>query len=266
MMYLWRSLFFSLLCLAYLVCPVRGVAEEVPLKVQRWSFQGPFGMYDPDALRRGYKVYKQVCATCHSMNYVHFRDLAQEGGPQFTPGQVKTLASEYKVQDGPNSSGDMFERPGLPKDAFPNPFPNEEAARAAHGGALPPDLSLIVKAREGGPDYIYSLLTGFGAPPKDNDPNHKVETHPGLYYNPYFTTGNGWIAMPPPLADDIVSYDDGTPSDVDHLARDVTYFLMWASEPKLEMRHRIGFQVIVYLGLLAVLLYFTVKRLWRDLH
>jgi cytochrome c1 len=242
-----------------LSAPVRAEGPEAPLKEVAWSFEGPFGTYDRSALRRGYKVYKEVCSTCHSMKYMHFRNLGEPGGPEFTEAQVKALAAGYKVQDGPNAQGEMFERDGKPSDVFPSPYPNDEAA-AATLGAAPPDLSLIAKAREGGATYIYSLLTGYKDAPAG------VTVPAGGHYNPVFVAGNGIIAMPPPLSDGQVDFDDGTPNTLDQEAKDVAQFLMWAAEPKLEQRHRLGFQVAIYLLVLSGLLYFATRKVWHDQH
>lgn len=222
-----------------------------------WSFNGPFGTFDRDQLRRGYKVYKEVCATCHSMNFVHFRNLGEPGGPEFSAPEVKALAAGYQVQDGPDQAGEMFERPAEGRDAFPAPYANEEAA-AASLGAAPPDLSLIAKAREGGPDYLHALLTSYAEAPAD------VKLPAGGHYNPVFV--GGVIAMPPPLADGQVDYDDGTPNTLDQMSKDVSAFLMWTAEPKLEQRHRLGFQVLVYLLALAGILFFAMRKVWSDQH
>jgi cytochrome c1 len=234
-------------------------AEEThALKNGHFSFKGPFGTFDRGQLQRGYKVYVEVCSSCHSMNLVAFRTLAEEGGPDFTPEQVKVLAAEFprEVIDGPDDVGDMFERPGKPSDRFPPPFANEAAARASNNGAYPPDFSVLAKARHGGPDYIYSLLTGF-----EEAPAH-MEMREGSYYNPYFPGGQ--ISMAPPLSDELVEYTDGSPMTTQQYAKDIAAFLMWAAEPKLEERKRIGFQVMVFLVVLAGLLYFTKQKLWRD--
>ncbi|MFN7167908.1 MAG: cytochrome c1 [Pannonibacter sp.] len=243
---------------------------------QQWSFSGPFGSFDRAQLQRGFKVYKEVCAACHGLRQVAFRTLAQDGGPSFTEEQAKKIASEYTVTDGPNDSGDMFDRPAILADKFPSPFPNEQAARAANGGAYPPDFSLIAKARaahrgfpwfvfdaftqynEQGPDYIYALLTGY----EENAPEG-VTINPGQYYNPKFLAGNA-IGMAPPISDEQVEYTDGTPMTVDQYSRDVAAFLMWAAEPKLEERKQMGFRVIVFLLVFASLLYFTKQKLWRN--
>jgi cytochrome c1 len=243
---------------------------------QSWSFAGPFGRFDKGQLQRGYKVYKEVCSSCHSMKYVAFRTLADEGGPGFTVDEVKALAATIKVQDGPNDAGDMFERAGKPSDRFPSPFANEEAAKAAMNGAAPPDLSLMGKARavhrgfpwfvfdaftqyqESGPDYVYALLTGYGEAP------HGITCADGLQYNQSFI-GGSCIAMPAPLADDMVTYDDGTPGKLQNYARDVAAFLMWTAEPKLEARKSTGLKTVLFLVVLAGLLFFAKRKLWAKI-
>ncbi|MBI2718811.1 MAG: cytochrome c1 [Rhizobiales bacterium] len=245
-------------------------AEPKDAKGVSYSFEGPFGTFDKGQLQRGYKVYKEVCAACHAMKFVAFRNLADPGGPGFTEKQVKALAATFKVLDGPDGNGDMFERPGVPADRFPAPFPNEPAARVANGGAYPPDLSLITKARAGwtgtfnqlfngigGPQYVYSVLTGYEDPPEEL----KKEQPEGRYYNPYFTS-NQWIGMPPPLSDGQVTFDDGAPNTVADMAKDVSAFLVWTAEPKMEERKRLGFEVLVYLAVLSLLLYLVKKKIW----
>jgi len=236
-----------------------------------WSFAGPFGTYDKGQLQRGLKVYKEVCAACHSMKRVPFRALEELG---YNEAQVKAFAAEYEVQDGPNADGEMFTRPGLPSDYFPSPFPNDVAAAAANGGAAPPDFSLIAKARavergfptfvfdiftqyaESGPDYIHALLTGY-----DETPPEGMEIAEGTHYNPYFIAGKS-LAMPKPINDDAVTYDDGAPQTVDQYSRDVSAFLMWAAEPHLEARKQTGFNVMVFLILFAGLVYMTKRKIW----
>ena len=243
----------------------------------KWSFAGPFGTFDRGALQRGLKVYKEVCASCHGLSFVAFRNLAEPGGPGYSVAQAVAFASEYKVKDGPNDAGDMFERPGRPADYFPSPFPNEQAARAANGGAAPPDLSLITKARsykrgfpwfifdaftqyqEQGPDYVAALLQGY----EDKVPDG-VTIPEGSYYNKYFP-GHA-IKMPKPISDGQVTYDDGSPTTVAQYAKDVTHFLMWTAEPHMEARKTLGFQVFVFLILFAGLMYFTKKKVWADSH
>lgn len=238
-----------------------------------WSFEGPFGTYDKGQIQRGFKVYREVCSSCHSMSLVAFRTLEDLG---YSEEQVKALAAEYTIADGPNADGDMFERPGLPSDYFPAPFPNQEAAAAANAGAVPPDFSLIAKARvvergfptfvfdvftqyaEGGPDYIYSLLTGY-----DLEPPVGMEIPEGTYFNPYFIAGKS-IAMAPPLGDGSVTYDDGAPETVEQYSRDVSAFLMWAAEPHMEERKRTGFSVMVFLVIFAGLVYLTKRKVWHE--
>jgi ubiquinol-cytochrome c reductase cytochrome c1 subunit len=249
------------------------MAEEgvTPAKGINFSFEGPFGTFDRAQLQRGYKVYKEVCANCHSMKLLSFRNLADKGGPNFSEEQVKSLAATFKVQDGPNTKGEMFERDGLPSDRFPSPYANPEAAAAANG-AVPPDLSLITKAREGwhgtfnqlwngigGPQYVYSVLTGY----EEASADLAKEKPEGKYFNPYFQAGH-WISMPPPLSDGQVAFDDGAPNKVDDMAKDVSAFLAWTAEPKMEERKQTGFEVLIYLAILAGLMYFVKKKVWAG--
>ena len=246
-------------------------------KEEDWSFAGPFGTYDKGQLQRGLKVYKEVCSTCHSMHLVAFRTLGgEEGGLGYTEEQVKAFAAEYTVQDGPNDDGEMFERPGIPSDHFPSPFPNPQAAAAANGGSAPPDFSLLAKARgvergfptfvfdiftqyaQGGPDYIHSLLTGY-----NQEPPAGMEIPEGTYYNPYFIAGKS-LKMPPPLSDGQVEYTDGAPATVDQSSRDVTAFMMWAAEPHMEDRKKTGFRVVIFLVLFGTLVYLVKRRIWAD--
>ncbi len=241
-----------------------------------WPFAGVFGKYDPAQLQRGFQVYRDVCADCHSMQYVAFRNLGDEGGTHFSEEEVKALAAEYTITDGPDDAGDMFERPGRPSDYLPSPFPNPQAAAAANGGAVPPDLSLMAKARgiargplwtvidfftqyqEGGPNYIHALLTGY-----DQTPPAGIEIPEGTYYNPYFNAAVS-LKMPAPLSEGLVKYSDGSPLTVDQYARDVSAFLMWTSEPHLDARKRLGFQVFIFLVVFAGLMYLTKKRVWAK--
>lgn len=240
--------------------------------VQDWSFGGFFGSYDRGALQRGFQVYTEVCASCHSLNLLSYRNLGEEGGPEFSEAQVKAIAAENSVQDGPNDEGDMFERPAKPSDRFVSPFANDNAARASNNGALPPDFSVIAKARkyhrgfpwwiidlftgyqEQGADYIYALLTGY-----EEAPEH-VTVQDGLNYNKYFP-GNQ-IAMAQPLDDDAVEYSDGSPATQQQMSADVVTFLMWAAEPHLEARKRLGFQVLIFLAVFAGLLFLVKKKIW----
>jgi ubiquinol-cytochrome c reductase cytochrome c1 subunit len=218
------------------------------------------------SVQRGFQVYKEVCASCHSMNYLSYRNLGEPRGPYFDKEYpnandnpvVRAIAAEYKVTEIGGETGDPAERPAEPKDRFVNPFTNEAAARAANGGALPPDLSVITKARAHGPDYIYSLLTGYADPPEGK------EMQPGMSYNPYFPGGQ--IAMANQLIEDRVEFQDGTKASPEQMAMDVTTFLHWAAEPKMETRKAMGLQVLGYLLLLTVLVYLSYRRVWRNVH
>ena len=229
-------------------------AEKVEYLKTDWSFKGPFGKFDRAALQRGYQVYKEVCSSCHSMKYLSYRNLSQKGGPEFTEAQAKAIAASFEVKDGPNADGEMFMRPGRLSDKFVMPYENEKAAQAANGGAYPPDMTVLVKARGGGVDYIYSLLQGYEDPPAG------FSLDDGVYYNKYMY-GNK-IKMSNQLADGLVEYSDGTNATVEQMSKDVTTFLMWTAEPHLESRHRMGFKAIVYLIILTVLVYFSMKKIW----
>ena len=232
-------------------------AEKVEYLKTDWSFKGLFGKFDRGALQRGYQVYTEVCSSCHSMKYLSYRNLSEKGGPEFTIEQAKAIAASFEVKDGPNSDGDMFTRPGKLSDKFVMPYDNVKAAQAANGGAYPPDMSVLVKARGGGVDYIYSLLQGYEDPPAG------VSLDDGVYYNKYMY-GNK-IKMSNQLSDGLVEYGDGTISTVEQMSKDVTTFLMWAAEPHLESRHQMGFKVIVYLIILTILVYFSMKRIWSRI-
>ncbi len=230
--------------------------DDVKHPEQRsWSWDGVFGKFDRSQMQRGYQVYKEVCAACHALQYVSFRNLTEIG---FSDGQAKALAASYEVDDGPNDDGEMFKRPGRLADPLPKPFANEKAARAANNGAFPPNLSLITKARHDGPNYLYSLMVGYGQPPAG------VKLSEGMNYNPYFS-GNQ-IAMAPPLADGAVQYGDNTQATVKQMAEDVTAFLTWAAEPSLEARKRLGFKVMIFLLVMTGLFIAAKQRVWRDLH
>jgi ubiquinol-cytochrome c reductase cytochrome b/c1 subunit len=239
---------------------------RLPPKKVDFSFEGPFGTYDRGALQRGFQVYKEVCSACHGLDHISFRNLADEGGPGFSVAQAKAIAAGYKIPADPNDKGEIFDdknqrltRAGTTADYFPAPFPNEEAARANNGGNLPPDLSIVEKAREGGAHYVYSILTGFHLKPPAG-----FTVAAGKYYNPYF---EGWnIGMPPPLADKAVEYSDGTPATIDQEAHDVATFLAWASDPKMEERKRMGFSVLIFLVVLAGLLFAAYRKVWKDAH
>ena len=231
--------------------------KSPPLLKQAWSFQSFFGKFDRASLQRGYQVYTEVCSSCHSMQYLSYRNLAEKGGPEFSLEQAKAIASNFEVTDGPNSDGEMFERPAKLSDKFVMPYANVQEAIAANGGAYPPDMSVLVKARKGGANYIYSVLMGYDEPPAG------MELDDGVYYNKYMY-GNK-IKMSSPLDDDIVEYADGTKATVDQMAKDVTTFLQWTAEPHLETRHKLGFRVIIYLSVLTILVYFSMKKIWSRI-
>ena len=232
-------------------------AEKVEYLKTDWSFKGLFGKFDRGELQRGYQVYTEVCSSCHSMKYVSYRNLAEKGGPEFTEAQAKAIAASFEVTDGPNADGEMFTRPGKLSDKFVMPYENVKAAQAANGGAYPPDMSVLVKARSGGADYIYSLLQGY------EDPPIGMTLDEGVHYNK-FMYGNK-IKMANPLSDGLVEYGDGTNASVEQMSKDVTTFLMWAAEPHLEARHKMGFKAIVYLIILTILVYFSMKRIWSRI-
>lgn len=230
-------------------------AEAGRVPAQKWSFNGPFGTFDRNELRRGFLVYRDVCSSCHSLKLVAYRHL---GGVGFTEEEIKAIAAAVEIEDGPNSEGEMFQRPAKPADRFKSPYPNAPAARAANGGALPPDLSVITKARKGGADYLYAVLAGYTTPPSE------MKMLEGMNYNEYFA-GNQ-IAMPQPLTEGRVDYPDGTKSSVEQMARDVTTFLAWASEPELEQRKRLGIKVLIVVVVLTALLYALKRQIWTALH
>lgn len=241
---------------AFLGGPAQAAGDVEAPKSPGWSFSGIFGHYDRTSLQRGLQVYKEVCAACHGLRLVAFRNLMDLG---YSEEEVKAFAAQYEVTNqDPNEEGEMFKRPATPADRFVSPFPNEQAARAANGGAYPPDLSLIVKARAHGADYIYSVLSGYAPPPADLK---KPET---LYYNPYFA--GHLIAMPPPLSEGALEFADGTKASVDQMAYDVTNFLAWASSPKLEKQKSTGLKVMLFLIVLTGLLIAVKKKIWADVH
>lgn len=261
--------------------PVLAAGKATEIVQQNWSFTGLFGHFDRAQLQRGYQVYKEVCAVCHSMNRIYFRNLVQDGGPQFPEASVKALAATFEVMDGPNDEGEMFKRPAKLSDAFPAPFRNPQEARSANGGALPPDMSVIVKARavhkdlpfylapvkwlkeialgyeEGGADYMYALLTGYGEAPAG------MKLAEGMQYNTVFPGHQ--IAMPQPLDEDVVEYSDGSPRTAEQYAKDVSAFLAWAADPSLEHRKGLGLQVLIYLLALTILLYLAKRRVWARI-
>jgi ubiquinol-cytochrome c reductase cytochrome c1 subunit len=253
-----RKLILSIFLLSFFTNGSFSAEKQEKLLTQAWSFNGFFGKFDRASLQRGYQVYAEVCASCHSMNLLSYRNLSEVGGPSFSEEEVKAIASKVEVLDGPNDSGEMFKRPGKPSDKFASPFLNEKAARAANGGAYPPDMSVLVKARAGGADYIYSVLMGY-----EDKPPKNIKLEDGVYYNKYMS-GNK-IKMAKPLNKDSVNYSDGTLATEEQLAKDVTTFLTWASEPHLEARKRLGFKTVIYLLILTVLVYLLKKKIWSRI-
>ena len=250
---------FFILSIIFLIflSPIKAAEQVDPIKVD-WSFKGLLGKFDRASLQRGFQVYKEVCASCHSMQYLSYRNLGEPGGPEFSVEEVKAIAAGFEVTDGPDAQGEMFTRPGRPSDKFVSPYPNVNAATAANGGAYPPDMSVLVKARKGGANYIYSVLVGYEDPPAG------VILDDGVYYNKYMI-GNK-IKMPNNLSDGLVEYADGTNATVDQMAKDVTTFLSWAAEPELESRHKTGVKVILYLVLLSILVFLSMKRIWSRVN
>ena len=236
---------------------VFAAGENHPLLKQKWSFQSFFGKFDRASLQRGYQVYAEVCASCHSMQYLSYRNLMEKGGPEFSEEQAKAIATNFEVTDGPNSDGEMFTRPGKLSDKFVMPYANVEEAKLSNGGAYPPDMSVLLKARSGGADYIYSVLLGYEDPPEG------MKLDDGVYYNKYMY-GNK-IKMPQQLYDDLVTYVDGTAATPEQMAKDITTFMAWTAEPKLEERHKFGFRAISYLIILTILVYFSMKKIWSRI-
>ena len=231
--------------------------EKTKLLEVNWTFEGITGKFDRSSLQRGYQVYTEVCASCHSMNLVSYRNLGEPGGPEFSIEQVKAIAANFEVEDGPNADGEMFTRPGRPSDKFVSPYPNVQAATAANGGAYPPDMSVLVKARKGGSNYIYSVLMGYEDPPAG------FELEEGVYYNKYMDGKK--IKMSNPLSEGIVNYADGTNATEAQMAKDVTTFLTWTAEPHLETRHKMGVKVIIFLSIFSLLVYLSMKRIWSRI-
>lgn len=230
-----------------------GAAPKPPK--QSWSFNGMFGTFDRASAQRGFQVYREVCAGCHSVRQIDFRHLSGIG---YTEDQIKAFAAEAEVTDGPNDEGEMFDRPGIPADALPQPFPNAKAAAASNNGKAPPDLSLMVKARKHGADYLYGLLTGYTDAPAG------FEMPEDGNYNTYFP--GHVIAMAPPLSDEGVEYQDGTKATVDQQAKDVTMFLAWTASPELEARKSMGLKVLLFLLVFTGLLFRVKKVVWKDVH
>lgn len=243
---------FTLLTLSF-ATPLLANEAEKPPKMP-WSFQGVFGTFDRGSLQRGFQVYHEVCAACHSLDRVAYRHLTAIG---LSAENVKALAAEKEVRDGFTEEGEIFKRPGKPSDQIVPAYVNEKAARAANNGAYPPDLSLIVKARAYGPDYIYSLLTGYAEAPKD------VQMMPNMHYNKYFPGHQ--IGMTPPLSEGLVTYTDGSPNSIDQMARDVVTFLTWAGDPKLEERKQTGFKTMFFLIIFTFVMFLAKRKIWRKI-
>ena len=252
----FKRLIIVILSTLIFIKPLFSAETIDPIKVN-WSFKELTGKFDRASLQRGFQVYKEVCASCHSMQYLSYRNLGEPGGPEFSQEEVKAIAASVEIEDGPDSQGEMFTRPGKPSDKFKSPYPNIEASTAANGGAYPPDMSVLVKARPGGADYMYSVLMGYEEPPAG------MKLDDGVYYNKYMIGQK--IKMASPLSDGIVEYSDGTEATMDQMAKDVTTFLAWAAEPELEERHRVGFKVIIYLILLTILVYLSMKKIWSRI-
>jgi ubiquinol-cytochrome c reductase cytochrome c1 subunit len=264
-----------------LAAPALADTTQLSPKDVHWSFEGPFGHYDQEQLQRGYKVYHEVCSSCHAMSMIAFRNLGDKGGPFWDPKypnsndnpQVKAIAKDFQIADIDSDTGDAIKRPGVTADYLPAPFANDAAARASNGGALPPDMSLLAKAREGGPAYIYSIVTG-----DTINPPAGLTVPPGKYYDPYIAgdlSGNwtgdpahvppgGFIAMPPPLSDDKVTFDDGSKTTLSAEAMDVSAFLEWAADPKMEERKESGVAVMIFLLLFTGIIYASYRNIWRK--
>ena len=228
--------------------------NKVEFLKNNWSFEGVFGTFDRASLQRGYQVYQEVCSGCHSVQHLSYRNLSEKGGPEFSTEEVKAIAAQFEITDGPNEDGEMFTRPGRLSDKFVNPFPNVKAAAAANGGAYPPDMSVLTKARKGGADYIYSLLMGYEEAPAG------YELDDGVYYNKYMLGHK--IKMAEPITDGVVEYTDETEATKAQIAKDVTTFLVWAADPHLEARHKMGFKVFFYLIILLTLVYLSKQKVW----
>ena len=230
-----------------------GSGNDLPK--HNWSFKGLTGTFDQSAVQRGFKVYREVCSGCHSMSLLYYRDLIDIG---FSDEEVKAIAAEYTIIDGPNEEGEMFERPAKPSDRFVPPFSNEQEARISNNGSYPPDLSVITKAKKNGPDYIFNLLLGYSEPPVD------FELGEGMYYNKW--KEGHQISMAQPLDEGYVDYDDGTENNLPQLAEDITTFLVWSAEPELEERKKLGIKVILFFIVLGSIVFIVKNRLWREIH
>ena len=239
----------------FLVSTANAALEPKKPKQMLWPFAGIFGKVDRQSAQRGAQVYFEVCAVCHGLNHLYYRNLRDIG---FSDAEIKEIAKSHTVIDGPNEDGEMFERPGILSDVFASPYPNEQAARAANNNAYPADLSLIIKARHDGANYVFSLLTGY-----DEAPPEGLELMPGLNYNPYFEGGQ--LSMPAPLVADMVEYMDGTPATVEQMSRDVVIFLQWAAEPEMEHRKSMGLKVMIFLAIFTVIFYIAKRKIWKKI-
>ena len=251
------NIFFKIIFIIFLI-GINNTANSEENKIEliktNWSFNGVFGTFDRASLQRGYQVYQEVCSGCHSVQHLSYRNLSEQGGPEFSLEEAKAIAAQFEVSDGPNEDGEMFTRPGRLSDKFVSPFPNVKAATAANGGAYPPDMSVLAKARKGGADYLYSLLMGYEEAPEG------FELDDGVYYNKYMA-GNK-IKMAEPIVDGSVEYADGTKATKAQISKDITTFLVWAAEPHLEARHKMGFKVFFYLIILFMLVYLSKQKVW----
>ena len=247
---------FSIVIISlFLTAPAMAAGGDVELQKRDWSFSGPFGAFDKAAMQRGFQAYREVCAGCHGMKLIAFRNFADLG---YNNDEIKAIAAEYEVQDGPNDDGEMFMRPGIAADRIPSPYANDNAARASNNGVLPPDLSLIAKARGNGPDYLFSLLAGY----KDAPGGTTVPD--GMYYNAAYP--GHLIAMPQPLYGEDVTYSGDADDSIEGISSDLVQFLMWAAEPKMEVRKRIGVAAVFFLGVFVVVSYMAKRRVWADVH
>lgn len=242
-----------------------GGSGDHDMKEVHWHFNGAFGTYDRAAMQRGYQVYREVCASCHQLKHLSFRHLGDKGGPFFddkypNPNDnpdVKAFAADWQIADIDTETGDSIERPGIPADKFPAIFANSAAAAASNGGAVPPELSVMVKARNDGANYVYNLLTSYG-----KEVPHDVIISAGTHYNPVME--GGAIAMTAPLSEDLVTYEDGTAATVEQMSKDVTEFLAWSADPKMESRKSMGLATMLYLLILTILMWLSYKRVWRN--
>ena len=248
------AFFLLFVTLTFQNARIEAASGNIDLIEQNWPFNGIFGRFDKASLQRGFKVYSEICAACHGLRHVSYRDLAGIG---YSQDEIKAIAGQYEVNDGPNDEGDMFLRDAKISDKFVGPYENDQIARLANNGSYPPDLSLIVKARTGGADYIYSLLNGYKEFPEN------FEASEGMYYNEYYPGKQ--IAMPSPIMDEIVEFDDGTEATHLQIARDITSFLAWTAEPELENRKSLGVKTLFFLILITIMLLGVKRKVWKKL-